>query len=442
MNNKKNRWLLFVLLFSVTLPIFAQNGINSPFSQFGVGELKTHYFHPYINSMGGLSYTIRKNNVINTNNPASYAAIDSNSFVFDMGLGADFITLQNNSQSLYDADAALSHIMLGFPLAKWWKTSFGIQPYSEVSYITTKNTYTLGNGDSLFAQSIYDGTGGVTKLYWGHAFKIADNFSVGFNANYLFGQETRAMTFLFPDSAFMLNSRRLKVTQISNFTFDFGLQYYYSLNENYTLGLGLTYSMPMNLKVKDNSVIYTFVQKGYMEYARDTILPSAEYESTLEMPMVVGMGLSLVRNEKWLVGVDATYSSWSMPKYTENPEINVLGKWTAFDYTESLRFSLGGEKMADMFSSKYFERMSFRAGLHFEQGKLSVLNQQTGAFETLNDFGIHAGMSFPVRKMKSVINLTVQWGTYGVKEILNKNYVQIGLSLSTSDTWFKKRKYD
>jgi long-subunit fatty acid transport protein len=106
----------------------------------------------------------------------------------------------------------------------------------------------------------------------------------------------------------------------------------------------------MNLKVKDNSVIYTFVQKGYMEYARDTILPSAEDESTLEMPMVVGMGLSLVRNEKWLVGVDATYSSWSMPKYTENPEINVLGKWTAFDYTESLRFSLGGEKMADMFS--------------------------------------------------------------------------------------------
>ncbi|MBQ8045113.1 MAG: hypothetical protein IJ269_02030, partial [Bacteroidales bacterium] len=66
----------------------------------------------------------------------------------------------------------------------------------------------------------------------------------------------------------------------------------------------------------------------------------------------------------------------------------------------------------------------------------------TGTNETLNDFGIHAGVSLPVRKMKSIINLNFQWGFYGVKEILRKNYFQIGLSLSTSDTWFKKRKYD
>ena len=91
MNNKKNKGLLFVLLLSITLPILAQTGVNSPYSQFGVGELKTFYFHPYTNSMGGLSYTIRKNNIINNSNPASYTAMDSNSFVFDMFFGYPFI---------------------------------------------------------------------------------------------------------------------------------------------------------------------------------------------------------------------------------------------------------------------------------------------------------------------------------------------------------------
>ena len=78
------------------IPAMGQNGINSPFSQFGIGELKTLYSHPYTGSMGGLAYTVRKNNIINFANPASYTAIDSNSFVFDMGFGFDFITLENN----------------------------------------------------------------------------------------------------------------------------------------------------------------------------------------------------------------------------------------------------------------------------------------------------------------------------------------------------------
>ena len=442
MSNKKNKGLLLLLLLAIMNPVFGQNGINSPFSQFGVGELKTFYSHPYTASMGGLSYTIRKNNVINTANPASYTAIDSNSFVFDMGFGFDFITLENSEKSFYDADAALTHILLGIPLTKWWRTSFGIQPFSEVSYMTTKNLYEVENGDSLFSQSVFDGTGGITKLYWGHAFKITEDLSLGFNANYMFGKETRAITFMFPDSTYMLNSRKLKETNISNFTFDFGLQYSHSLNEQYTLGVGLTYSLPMQLSVTDQSVEYTFLRKGTLEYARDTISPFNEYESTLEMPTVVGLGLSIIRNNKWMIGLDATYSEWSMPKYVENTSNNIFGKWDAFEYSQSLRFALGGEKMGDHFSNSYLGKMSFRAGMHFEQGKLQILNQTEGDYEMMNDFGVHVGLSFPVRKMKSLINISFQWGFYGVEDILKKNYAQIGISLSTSDTWFKKQKYD
>ena len=434
MNNKRNKALMLLVLWAVAFSVSAQNGLNLPYSQFGVGDLKAFYSHPYINSMGGLSYTLRKDNVINNNNPASYAAIDSNSFVFDMGLGFDFITFANEEKSLYDADAALTHIMVGLPLTKRWRSSLGIVPYSEVSYLTAKDLKTLTNGDSLFSKSVFDGTGGITKLYWGHAIKITDNLSVGFNANYLFGKETRAITFEFPDSAYMLNSRKLRETHVSNFTFDFGLQYFCKLNKDYTLGVGLTFSPRMSLNVTDQSVVYTFATSSQMDYARDTIVPLAEYKSVLDMPMIVGGGLSLIRNEKWMVGFDVTYSEWNMPKYTESTEI--FGDWNVMDYTKSLRFVLGGEKMGDVMETNYIDRMSFRCGAHFEKGKLKVFDKE------MNDFGLHAGMSFPVRKMKSLINVTFQWGVYGMKEVLAKNYFQIGVSLSTSDTWFKKLKYD
>ena len=46
MNKKKNRGILLLLLFSIMIPAMGQNGINSPFSQFGIGELKTLYSHP------------------------------------------------------------------------------------------------------------------------------------------------------------------------------------------------------------------------------------------------------------------------------------------------------------------------------------------------------------------------------------------------------------
>ncbi len=442
MKNKKRKIFAFLISWILIIPIVAQNGINSPYSQFGVGELKTSFSHPYTNSMGGLSYTIRNNNMINSYNPASYTSIDSNSFVFDMGFGFDFITLSNKNESLYDADGALTHIMFGLPLTRWWKTSIGILPFSEVSYITTANKFMLENGDSLFSQTIFDGTGGITKLFWGHAFRITKNLSVGFNANYLFGKQTRAITYQFPDSSYFVNSRKLKETQINNLSFDFGLQYYHEINSDYTLGLGLVYSLPLKWKVKDKSVVYTFASSSVSDYVRDTVVPLAEYKSTLELPSVIGLGISITRNESWMLGIDATYSSWSMPKYTENTNTNIFGNWSAFDYKESFKFSLGGEKKSDRSATKYYERMSYRAGLHYEYGKLSVLNQNTGDFEIMNEFGVHAGISFPVRRMKSVINLTFQWSTLGIEDILKKNYFQIGVSFSTSDTWFKKRKYE
>ena len=83
MNNKRNKALMLLVLWAVAFSVSAQNGLNLPYSQFGVGDLKAFYSHPYINSMGGLSYTLRKNNVINNNNhiPQKISSILSSSLL-------------------------------------------------------------------------------------------------------------------------------------------------------------------------------------------------------------------------------------------------------------------------------------------------------------------------------------------------------------------------
>ena len=141
-----------------------------------------------------------------------------------------------------------------------------------------------------------------------------------------------------------------------------------------------------------------------------------------------------------MLGLDLTYSQWNGAKYTENTTKNIFGDWNAIEYDNNYRIALGFERKSDRNSSKYYRLMSYRAGIHYEIGKSNI--NIAGERNRIDDFGIHAGVSFPVRKMKSFVNLSVQYGTYGSVDLVRKQYIQIGLSLSTSDTWFKKRKYE
>lgn len=410
----------------------AQNGLNSPYSQFGIGEIKSPYTNPITNAFGGLSYTVRNNFSINSNNPASYSAIDTNSFVFDFGMVFDFEHLSTNSQNYSDANGNLSHLAIGLPITRWWKTSLGLVPWSDLNYKTTivAPDSNLGNTTTVF-----DGSGGINKIYWGHAFSITPALSAGFNANFLFGNISRAITYSF-DSTYALNSRKQKETVVKNFSLDFGLQYVMPLGNDNSLSFGLTYSCPFKLNVDDKATIYTFSTKGITEYVADTVFPTENYTSTLQLPSVVGLGVAFTKNNRWTIGLDLTYSQWSGAKYIENTTKNIFGDWNAIEYVDNYRMAIGFERKSDRNASKYYQRMSYRAGIHYESGKTEILSTR------INDYGIHAGMSFPVRKMKSFINFSIQYGSYGTTDLVRKQYLQLGLSLSTSDTWFKKRKYE
>ena len=301
--------LFFIFHFSFFISTQAQNGFNMPYSQFGVGLNEMNGNMPIINRMGGVAYTRSGSNYINPFNPASYAAISTESFVFDMSAGIQLTTLKNNSSSLHDADGNINYLLFGLPVTKWWKVAGGLMSYSSVDYASiSQGTYM----DSGIVKNIYDGTGGVSIATLGSAFNILGDgtegrrLQAGFNINYLTGRIQRAISYSFQgvDSTHYMDSRRFKETKVGSVVFDLGVQYWEPLGEKYTLGLGLTYKPYREMNTTDKALIYTYHSSD--QSLVDTIFPAAgqspEFKSTLELDHTFGIGLawSATTNGWWL----------------------------------------------------------------------------------------------------------------------------------------------
>lgn len=429
----------FVLL-AAGITAEAQNGLNIPFSQYGIGYSSMPNNVPSLMRMGGVAYTRSASNWVNWMNPASYSAIEKETFVFDMGLGIDMVTLTDPGCSVYDAEGNISYIAVAFPLTKWWKTSLGMLPLSDVNY---ESVYT-DEANSVCTR--YEGTGGVAQFYWGHGFNVTKHLSLGANINYLYGDVLKGITYDFigNDTTFFMDSRRLKETFVRNFTYDFGLQYSHSVGEKHSFTLGVTFKPEQTLRVSDNALVYTFVANGATEYTRDTIFPgpgqTSDYQSTLIQPMTMGVGLGFQKVDRWNLAADVTYAPWSGMKYIENDNHNLFGR-SALCYGDNYRYALGFEWLGDKTSSHYFQRIVFSGGIHYETGRLQVLDAADQLWQ-IDEYGAGLGAAFPMRKGRSVLNVTVGYSSMGSVDILRRNCFTFGISVGSCESWFVKRKYN
>ena len=424
----------------------AQNGFNMPFSQFGIGLSDLPYDIPLANRMGGVVYTQSGSNFINPFNPASYASIGMESFVFDMGANIQMTRLQNNDKTAKDADGNISHLTFGMPITNWWKIAGGLLGYTSVDYASISQSFYL---DSSIVKTVYDGTGGVNMAFLGSAFNILNDedngcrLQAGFNINYLTGRVQRAITYSFSgiDSTHYKPSRRYKETKIGNVTFDLGLQYWQPLSEKYTLEVGLTYKPYRKMNVTDLALIYTFYSSD--QSPADTIFPaagqSAEFTSTLEQDHTFGIGLSLERNNRWRMAADATFSGWAGMKYTEGVTPPIMGQ-SALTTGPYSRYALGFEKIGVMDASTYWGRISWSAGIHTEQGVMRLIIG--GEEQLINEWVFGLGATLPMRKGRSLLTLSVGYRSFGNKDLLQRNSLTIGISVSSCERWFVKRRYN
>ena len=153
---------------------------SSPFSMKGYGLLNDRASSAQ-RAMGSVGYAMRDSRQINVMNPASYSAIDTMTFLFDIGADVGIYRSKEGSSKGRNTLGGLDYVTLQVPIGRIMGASAGLLPFSSVGYSFGDQ---IPNGESS-----YQGSGGITEAYLGFSIRPVGGLSVGFNAGYLFGNE-------------------------------------------------------------------------------------------------------------------------------------------------------------------------------------------------------------------------------------------------------------
>lgn len=427
------RIIVLFLCIVMIQALKAQNNTISPYSRYGIGDVVNKNFSQS-NAMGGVTIGLRTPYHLNIANPASYSAIDTLSFIFEFGLKDKITQLRTSDLDHTFNDINLEYLSVGFPVIKWWASSIGVIPFSNVGY-NIKDEASLDNIGQV--NYFYEGEGGINQFYIGNSFKILRDLSVGINASYLFGSlnHNGKALFLEQDNAFDFYT--YDSTIVGDIFLSYGMQYSLNIKNKYSLTLGAIFDN----RQKINAVRTTTSELRYGGNIINTFQDTADREGHIILPVNLGFGLTFSDTEKkFILGIDYSQQDWS--------------KSTFFNENDSLsnsnKTALGFQFTPDNSAPKYWKRIRFRLGGYYSSTYLNLKNQQ------LNDFGITFGFGLPPlarqkssfyikgRKHKTSFNIGFQLGRRGTtdKDLIQENYAIISLNITLYDIWFVKRKFD
>ena len=417
--NKFGIYILFFLLITGEFSL-AQQTTSSPYSRFGMGDLNSQ-FSSVFNSLGGGGYAINDSKIINPFSPASYSSYQSNSFLFSTGINNETFDIQSLTDNQTVNNLSLSHILFGFPLTKKIGSSFGIIPFSSIGY-------SMQNRDDIFgADMLYDGDGGISKVYFGSSLELHQNLSVGANASYLFGGLNRRKRLVFDDET-IFNSRSNSLINIKGIYYEFGAVFSKKIDDNNSqISISINTSNNTNVDAKRTNLVETFEYSGANEIVKDTFVNSVEKGSMI-LPKYTNLGLAYSL-DKWLFVFDYSTQNWSDYELFEESDSLI----------NSQRISGGLQYTPDISSvNQFYKRCHYRVGLALNTTPLQINNTQ------LEDKSISFGIGIPIKKNKSTYDISLILGQRGTtsNNLLKENYVKIGLSMSFEGIWFVKQKYN
>ena len=414
--NRIFRILAFVL---VGFSLSAQNESNSPYSRFGLGDLQS-FASATQSAMGGVGIASYNPLSINVSNPASYSSVFAQRFTMQTGGVHVTKLLQTSTQNQVVNSTNFNYLMFSFPLSKFLGTSVGLLPYSEKSY-SFSDVSTNPSADLLF-----EGNGGLTRIYFGNSININKNFSIGANLNYLFGNLNSSRKVFFNDIS-VFNTKINKDININGFYFDFGLMYKAKLGK-WNSVLGFTMDNGSKISAEKTSLIETFRSGGEFELIEDTISFDQQPGGSLELPTSVGFGVAF-NNEQWKIMADYKNENWE--------EYSLFG--VNDDLENSSRLALGFEFVPDKKSiNRYYKMIRYRLGMYNSKTYLNLKNQQ------LDEKAITFGFALPIKRSGSLVNLSAELGQMGTTDngLIQESFARFKIGFIFSDIWFIKRKYD
>lgn len=412
---------LFCIMATITM---AQTSTNSPYTRYGLGELSDQHFGNS-KAMGGIAYGLRNGLQVNAANPASYTAIDSLTFIFDIGLSLQNANFKENGVSTNAKNSSFDYIAMQYRLCKRMGMAIGFLPYSTVGYnMSQVNSINKDEyGENIESYHTYTGEGGLQQVFAGLGFKVFDNFSIGANFSYLYGDITYSTTTEFNNTN-AFSSVRAQALSISSYKLDLGAQYTQKFGQKHVINLGASYSYGHELNGEGYYYTQTYDNNSTLQsQTGDTI------RNAFSIPHTFGVGFTYVYNNKLTVGMDYTLQKWADCKY-----FNEEGK-----YSDRTKVSLGAEYIHRYQGRSFWDNVRYRAGLHYAEPYAKV-NGKEGARE----YGASFGFGIPMFRSKSILNISGQYVKISpkVKGMLKENYLRLNIGLTFNESWFMKYKVE
>ncbi|MCD7898452.1 MAG: hypothetical protein LUH22_00825 [Bacteroides sp.] len=394
---------------------FGSNNTNSPYSRYGFGELANQGF-ANTRGMGGVAYGVRDRYHINPVNPASYTTVDSLTFLMEAGVSLQNTNFNDGNTRVNVGNSSFDYAAVQFRLHRRLGITLGLLPFSNVSYNFSRS-YEASDESSTPYSVAYTGDGGYRQVFLGLGFKVFNNLSIGANVSYLWGEtKKRRYVYLNSTSYSFVETSFLKV---NDYKLDFGVQYTHTFNPKNVMTIGAVFSPGKEL---NNTT--TIKRVASVTDTKDSI-------ATYEIPMSYGAGITYTYDRKLTLGVDYTFQKWG--------ESTFMNQKNAF--YDRTKVAVGLEYLPDYNGTSYFSHIKYRVGAYYSLPYYKA--QENGeTFRAAKEYGITAGLSLPVPKSLSRVNLAAQYIKVSGQRtnMVDEQYFKLSIGVTFNERWFFKRK--
>ena len=439
MCNSKKR-LLFILTFCM-LSLFgiAQNDINSPYSSFGLGNLSRRS-NAVLSSMGGVGYAMQNPYYINFKNPAAFFDFDSLSFIADLAFTLNNQNMRTKAQSYNGTYAQLDYIAIGLPVLPVWRTSAGIMPFSDVGYGILDERNDIEHFGKVTYE--YKGNGGLQLLYWGNAFKVLKKLTLGINLSYLFGtiHTTSFTQYDDKETPYTFNSMISNFRYVDGIQITGGLQYHTMIHEKHHICLGTIFENAVKVWSRENFIALNYMgQYSASSTSFDTVIYKVgkdAWRSSVKMPHIVGGGFTYEYKDKVLTALDITWQNWkrfSMEKSIQTSKDSLKNNFIA---------AIGVQYTPNALSSKYYNKINFRAGARFSSGYIVIHNHP------ISEFSVSVGLGLPIPSQFNIyhssVNIMLEYSRLGTikYDLISHDYFKLTFNFIFQEKWYQRRKLD
>lgn len=404
--------ILVLIIASIS---FVNAQSSSAYTRYGIGDLKYSFSTRY-QGLGQLGVSLQDKYHISSINPAAWSNFDRTKIEFAMSYNG--VIINSSNDKFFSAETEVEGINFGFPISTDLGIGFaaGLIPFSRVSYQSKQN---FSNPDSLIYNYdlIFEGKGGLSKIFVGSSVKIPFDWSLGATLDYYFGNFKYLSAIAFNNQTNFSSEYNL-IYKPSGFGASFGI-----LSPDLTNTIGfenisnLHFGASVNYfsKLKTDSVV-TSISSVLL----DTV---AFYSDYMTIPTKFNFGLSFVLSQRYLFTFDYSLQNFS--------EFKVFSK-SSDNLQNSYKISTGFElQPINELSPRFWERVLWRIGLSFEKTpyKFSGIG--------INQYSFFGGVSLPINP-DNLIDISLQYAKRGTNEkrLLKEDFIRLNLSLVFNELWF------